>query len=101
MWKKQQHSQHQIKSDFYTAVEYKLNACISVTNKAARHHWAPKIVLEFAIKTHFVLDSWKTSGCPWIFTSVLENSWIVFKLSISELLIALNIQESRINIVNE
>jgi len=34
------------------------------------------LVLEFAIKTRFVLDSWKTSCCPWIFSDVLENSWI-------------------------
>jgi len=50
------------------------------TNKVARRPWAPRFVLEFDIKTSYVLDSWKTSCCPWISSDVLENSWIVFKL---------------------
>jgi len=65
--------------------------------KVARRPRAPRIVLEFAIKTRYVPDSWKTSCCPWVFSGVLENSLIVLKLFIFELLIALNIQESRIN----
>jgi len=69
--------------------------------KVARRPWAPRTVLEFAIKTHFVLDSWKTFCCPWIFSRVLENSWIFLKFFIKELLITLNIQESRTNNVNE
>ena len=32
--------------------------------KVARRPWAPRTVLEFAIKTRYVLDSWKTSCCP-------------------------------------
>jgi len=48
-------------------------ACIG--GKAARRPWAPRTVLEFSIKSRFVLDSWKTS-CPWIFSGVLENSWV-------------------------
>jgi len=44
--------------------------------KVAKHPWAPRNVLEFAIKTRFGLDSWKTSCCPWMFSGVLENSWI-------------------------
>jgi len=74
------------------------NICNS--DKVARRPWAPRFVLEFAIKTRYVLDSWKTCCCPWIFSGVLENSWIVFKLFIFEILITLNIQESIINIVN-
>jgi len=42
--------------------------------KVARGPWAPRTILEFAIKTRYVLDSWKTSCCPWIFSGVLENS---------------------------
>ena len=45
-----------------------------------------KIVMSLILEKHHV---------------VLENSWIVFKLFIFELLITLNIQESRINYVNE
>ena len=70
-------------------------------DKVARRPWGPRTVLEFAIKSRFVLDSWKTSCCPWIFSGVLENSWIFLKIFIGELLINLNIQESRINNVHE
>ena len=41
--------------------------------KAARRPWAPRIVLEFAVKTCCVLDPWKTSCSPWMFAGVLEN----------------------------
>ena len=51
--------------------------------------------LEFAIKTGYVLDPWKTVSCPWVFSCVLESSWTVVKLFIIKLLIKLNIQESR------
>jgi len=37
-----------------------------VCARVARRPWAPRTVLGFAIKTHYVLDSWKTSCCPWI-----------------------------------
>jgi len=53
-----------------------------IEGKVARRPWAPRIVLEFAIKTRLVLDSWKTPCCPWIFSGVLENSWILLKLFI-------------------
>jgi len=46
------------------------------TNKVARRPWAPRTVLEFAIKSRYALDFWKISCCPWIFSGVLENSWI-------------------------
>jgi len=78
---------------------FKYTTC-TMAVKVARHPWAPRIVLKFAIKSRYVLDSWKKSCCPWIFSGVLENSWIVFKLFIYELLITLSIQESRINNVN-
>ena len=74
---------------------------VRLLTKVTRRPWAPSTVLEFAIKTRYVLDSWKTSCCPKMFSGVLENSWIVFKLFIFELLITLNIQESRKNNVNE
>ena len=48
----------------------------------ARRSSAQRTVLEFAIKTRYVLDSWKTSWWPWIFSGVLENSWIFFKFLI-------------------
>ena len=51
----------------------------STSRKVARRPWAPRIVLEFVIKTHYVLDSWKTSCCPWILSGVLENSWMFLK----------------------
>jgi len=44
--------------------------------KVARRPWEPRIVLEFGIKTPYVLDSWKSSCCPWIFSGVLKNHWI-------------------------
>jgi len=69
-------------------------------SKAARRPWAPRIVFEFAIKTRYVLYSWKTA-CPLISSGVLENPWIVSRLFIFELLRTLNIQESRISNVNE
>ena len=69
--------------------------------KVARRPWAPRTVVEFPIKTRYVLDSWKTCCCPWIFSGVIENSWIAFKWFIFEILIALKIQESRINNVIE
>jgi len=43
--------------------------------KVARRPWAPWNVLESAIITRYVLDSWKTSCYPWIFSGGLENSW--------------------------
>ena len=49
----------------------------SVTPLVARRPWAPRTVLEFAIKTRYVLAPWKISCCPWIFSGVLEHSWIV------------------------
>jgi len=55
---------------------FKFLSSISHPYKVARRAWAPRIVLEFVIKTHYVLDSWKTYCCPWIFSGVLENSWI-------------------------
>jgi len=70
------------------------------TNKVARRPWAPRIVLVFAIKALYVLDSWKTS-CPRILSGVLENSWTVVKLFIIEILITFNIQESILNNVIE
>jgi len=45
--------------------------------KAARRPWAARTVFEFAIKSRFIVDSWKTSCCPWIFSGVLENSCIL------------------------
>jgi len=38
--------------------------------KVARCSWAPRTVLEFAIKTGYVLDSWKTVSWPWIFSGL-------------------------------
>jgi len=49
-------------------------------HKVARRPWAPRTVLESAIKTRYALDSWKRSCCPWIFFCVLENSWIFLEL---------------------
>jgi len=48
-----------------------------VAGKVARRPWAPRTFLEFAIKTGYVLDPWKTICCPWVFSWVLENSWTV------------------------
>jgi len=56
-------------------------ASIWTMNKVARRPWAPRTVLEFAIKTRYVLESWKTSCCPWIFSGVLENYWIFLNCS--------------------
>ena len=58
--------------------------------KVARRPWAPRTVLEFAIKTRYVLDSWKTSCCPWIFSGSFLNYWSL-----------LNIQKPRKNNANE
>jgi len=69
--------------------------------KAARRPWAPRTFPEFAIETGNVLDPWKTFCCPQVFSGVLENSWIVVKLFIIDLLIALKIQESKLNNVIE
>jgi len=44
---------------------------------------------------------WKIFCYPWIYSGFLESSWTVVKLSIIELLITLNIQESRLNKVIE
>ena len=65
--------------------------------KVARRPWAPKTFLDFAIKTGYVLDPWKTFCCSWVFFAVLESYWTVVKLFIIELLIILNIQELRLN----
>ena len=35
--------------------------------------WAPRTFLEFAIKTGYVLYSWKTFCCPWVFSAVHES----------------------------
>ena len=50
------------------------NIFLNGVRKVARRPWAPRTVLEFAIKTRYVLDSWTTSCCPSIFSRVLENS---------------------------
>ena len=51
--------------------------------------------LEFAIKTGYVLNLWKTFCCPWVFSGVLKQ------LRNFSLLITLNNQESRLNNVFE
>jgi len=43
-----------------------------VPRKVARRAWVPRTVLEFAIKTRYVLVSWKASCYPWIFSCVLK-----------------------------
>jgi len=43
----------------------------------------------------------KTFCCPWVFSGALESSSAIVKLFIIELLITLNIQESRLNNVIE
>ena len=48
--------------------------------RVARRPWAPRTVTEFAVKVRYVFDSWKTSYRPWIFSGVLENSCIFWKL---------------------
>jgi len=65
--------------------------------KIVRRPWAPRTLLEFAIKAGNVLDPWKTFCCPWVFSVFLENSWTVVKLFIVELLITFNIREWRLN----
>ena len=65
-----------------TCADFGIDVATCVMCKVARRPWAPRIVLEFAIKTDYVLDSWRTTCCPWISSGVLENSCIVFKLFI-------------------
>jgi len=67
----------------------------------ARHPRALRTFLKFAIKTGYVLDPWKTFCFPWVFSGVLESSWTGAKLFIFELLITLNIQETRLSNVIE
>jgi len=49
--------------------------------------------LEFAIKAGYVLDPWKTL----VSLKIFLRPWKVAKLFIVELLITLNIQESKLN----
>jgi len=49
----------------------------SSASEVARRPWAPRTFLEFAIKTSYVLDPWKTFCWPWVFSGVLESSWTV------------------------
>jgi len=58
------------------------DARVGPMGKVARRRWAPRTVLEFPVKTRYVLYSWKTSCCPWIFSGVLENYWICLKFFI-------------------
>ena len=71
------------------------------SSKVARRPWAPRTFLDFAIKTGYVFDYWKTFCCPWVFCGVFSGSWTVVKLFITELLITVNIQESKLNNVIE
>jgi len=57
-----------------------------LTNKTRAHHcdnqgsqfarcpWAPRTFHEFAIKTVYVFDPWKTCCRLWVFFCVLESS---------------------------
>jgi len=73
----------------------------SVAIKVARRPWAPRTFLEFAIKTGYALDPWKTFCCPWMFSGVLESCWTVVKLFSNELSVTLIIQKPRLNNVFE
>jgi len=61
----------------------------------------PRIVLEFAIKTRYALILEKHLFVLEYFPAFLKILEYRFKLFIFELLITLNIQESRINNANE
>jgi len=49
----------------------------------------------------YVIDPWKTLCCPLVFSSILESYWTIMKLLIIELLITLDILDSRLDNVVE